>query len=130
MTYVLLTFACLFAYAGGLIILVRVTPMLLTRAYDEGLFMVIMAGDVFGGIFVFGAVALTFALFSGNFPVRVLDLFLLVGITIVGLRLSYKSFGSHRAGIHRASRIVAGSYCLLLALAAFYYIVLLFTRGR
>src|SRR5256885_6878207 len=51
-------------------ILVKVTPLLLSRPYDEGLFMAIAAGDVFGGLFVFGAVALTFALFSGSFAIR------------------------------------------------------------
>src|SRR6266566_3457918 len=120
MLYVLWTLASLIAYVCGLIILVKVTPLLLSRSYDEGLFMAIAAGDVFGGLFVFGAVALTFALFSGSFAIRVLDFLLLVGIIIVSARLSYISF-------RRASRIVAGTYCLFLVLAALYYMVLLFT---
>ncbi|HTD19761.1 MAG TPA: hypothetical protein VK667_09555, partial [Ktedonobacteraceae bacterium] len=90
MMYVLWTFACLILYIGGLIILIKVTPLLFTRAYDEGLFMAIAAGDIFGGLFVFGAVAVTFGLFSGNFAIRVLDFFLLLGIIFVGTRLSFR----------------------------------------
>jgi uncharacterized membrane protein YecN with MAPEG domain len=106
---------------------VKVTPLLLARSYDEGLFMVIAAGDVFGGLFVFGAVALTFALFSGTLAIRVLDFLLLLGIIIVSARLSYTSFRSRMARKNRASSIVAGSYCFLLVLASLYYMGLLFT---
>ncbi len=127
MVYVLWTFACLILYIGGLIILVKVTPLLLTRAYDEGLFMAIAAGDIFGGLFVFGAVAVTFGLFSGKFPIRVLDFFLLLGIIFVGTRLSFRSFRAHKAGTKTSSRIVAGVYCLVLVLVSLYLMVLLFT---
>jgi hypothetical protein len=126
MSYALWTAACLIAYVAGLIILVKVTPLLLSRSYDEGLFMAMAAGDVCGGLFVFGAVTLTFGLFSGNFAIRVLDFLLLVGIIVVNARLSYTIFHSHRARIKKASCIIAGTYCFLLALAAFYYMVLLF----
>src|SRR5438270_6094117 len=125
MSYVLWTLASLIAYVGGLIILVKVTPLLLTRSYDEGMFMAIAAGDVFGGLFVFGAVTLTFALFSGSFAIRVLDFLLLAGIIIVSARLSYTSFRPRMARINKASCIVAGSYCFLLGLAALYYMALL-----
>ena len=128
MSYVLWTLACLGAYVCGLITLVKVTPLLLARSYDEGLFMVIAAGDVFGGLFVFGAVALTFALFSGTFAIRMLDFLLLLGILIVSARLSYISFRPRRTRtFRRASRIVAGTYCLFLVLAALYSMVLLVT---
>lgn len=127
MSDILWTLASLVAYVGGLIILVKVTPLLLTRSYDEGMFMAIAAGDVFGGLFVFGAVTLTFALFSGSFAIRVLDFLLLLGIIIVSARLSYTSFRSSMLRKYRASSIVAGSYCLLLVLAALYYLILLFT---
>ena len=121
MSYVLWTLASLIAYVCGLIILVKVTPLLLSRSYDEGLFMAIASGDVFG------AVALTFALFSGSFAIRVLDFLLLVGLIIVSGRLSYISFRPRRStSFRRASRIVAGTYCLFLVLAALYYMVLLF----
>lgn len=130
MSDILWTLASLVAYIGGLIILVKVTPLLLTRSYDEGMFMAIAAGDVFGGLFVFGAVTLTFALFSGSFAIRVLDFLLLLGIIIVSARLSYTSFRSSMLRKYRASSIVAGSYCLLLVLAALYYLILLFTPAQ
>jgi hypothetical protein len=130
MSDILWTLASLVAYVGGLIILVKVTPLLLTRSYDEGMFMTIAAGDVFGGLFVFGAVTLTFALFSGSFAIRVLDFLLLLGIIIVSARLSYTSFRSSMLRKYRASSIVAGSYCLLLVLAALYYLILLFTPAQ
>src|SRR6266516_3908969 len=121
MAYVLWTFASLIAYVAGLVLLMKVTPMLLSRAYDEGLFMAIAAGDIFGGIFVFAAVAVTFGLFGGNLGISILDFFLLIGILIVCIRLSYISFRRYRAKINSLSRIIAGTYCLLLALAALYY---------
>jgi len=130
MSYVLWTLACLIGYTAGLIILVKVTPLLLSRSYDEGLFMAMAARDVFGALFAFGAVALTFALFSGSLGIRILDFFLLVGIIIASARLSYRSFYSRGAKANKASRIIAGTYCFLLALAAFYYLVLLFTPIR
>jgi len=121
------TLACLCAYIGGLIVLVRVTPLLLIRRYDDGYFMAIAAADVFGGLFVFGAVAVTFALFSGGFAVRLLDFFLLLGIVIVALVMSYRSYYSRRyRRVQPASRIIASIYCLLLGLAALLYIGLLF----
>ena len=90
--------------------------------------MAIMALDIFGGIFTFGAVTITFALFSGNFPIRLLDFFLLLGILIVGIYLASTSFRSNRRrGTYLSSRIVAGVYCLALALAALFYLVLLFS---
>ncbi len=128
MLYVLWTFACLIGYGVGLYILWKVTPLIIVRAYDEGLFMAIMALDIFGGIFVFGAVAVTFSLFSGNIPIRVLDILLLVGILIMAASMSFRSFRARRvSGTKFVSRIVAGAYCLALALAAIFYLVLLFS---
>jgi len=119
--------ACLCAYIAGLVILVKVTPRLFLHRYDEGYFMAIAAADIVGGMFVFGAVAVTFALFSGTFAVRLLDFFLLLGILIVALRMSYRSFYARRgAKAQHVSRMVASVYCLLLGLAALFYLVLLF----
>lgn len=121
------TLACLCAYIGGLVILVRVTPLLLVRRYDDGYFMAIAAADIVGGLFVFGAVAVTFALFSGVFAVRLLDFFLLLGILIVALVMSYRSYYLRRSRrVQAASRIMASVYCLLLGLAAIFCIGLLF----
>ncbi len=127
MPFVLWTLLCLIAYIGGLVILVWVTPYLLARSYDEGLFMGIAAADVFGGMLAFGAVAITFGIFSGNFGSKVLDFVLLIGILIVGGRMSLRSFRSrYFSGTYRSSCIVAGSYGVFLALAALFYIVMLF----
>ena len=127
MIYFWWTIACLIAYIAGLVILMRVTPLLLVRAYDQGLFMAIAAGDILGGIFTFGAIAITFGLFSGSLGIRALDFFLLLGIFAVCAHLSYRIFKRYGIKINRISRIIAGVYCLLLALSALYYIVLLFT---
>src|SRR5438445_8528228 len=111
------TLACLCAYIGGLIVLVRVTPLLLIRRYDEGYFMAIAAADVFGGMFVFGAVAITFALFSGTFAIRLLDFFLLLGIVIVAFGLSYKCFRSPSTiKADPVSSVVVSGYALFLGL--------------
>ena len=127
MPFALWTLFCLFAYVGGLIILVVVTPHLLSRSYDEGLFMAIAAAVVFGGMLAFGGVVITFGIFSGNFGSRVLDFLLLIGILIVGGRMSLYSFRPrYVSGTYFASRIAAGSYGLFLTLAALFYIVMLF----
>src|SRR5947209_20594357 len=100
MAYVLWMLASFVAYAGGLAILLRVTPMLLSRAYDEGLFMAIAAGDILGGIFAFGAVAITFGLFAGNLGIRDLVFFLLLGILSVYAYLSHSRFAGNSVKIN------------------------------
>jgi hypothetical protein len=127
MPFALWTLLCLVAYIGGLIILLWVTPHLLLRSYDEGLFMGIAVADVFGGMLAFGGVVFIYGIFSGNFGSRVLDFLLLIGILVVGGRMSLGSFRPrYYSGTYVASRIIAGSYGLFLALAALFYIVILF----
>jgi len=127
MPFALWTLLSLVAYVGGLVILVWVTPHLLVRSFDEGLFMGIAAADIFGGMLAFGAVTITFGIFSGNFGSRVLDFFLLIGILIAGGRMSIRSFRSrHYSGTSVSSCVVAGSYGVFLALAALFYLVMLF----
>jgi len=129
MLFVLGTLASLIAYIGGLFIVIKVTPLLLFRQYDEGLFMGIAAADIFGGILAFAAVMVTFALFNGtqNVITRVFDTVLLVGIFLIAVRMSLHSIRPRTvAGTFLVSRILAGSFCLLLILAAIYAIVLLF----
>src|SRR6266849_4350164 len=129
MLFVLGTLASLIAYIGGLFIVIKVTPLLLFRQYDEGLFMGIAAADIVGGILAFAAVMVTFALFNGtqNVITRVFDTVLLVGIFLIAVRMSLHSFRPRIAtGTFLVSRILAGSFCLLLTLAATYAIVLLF----
>ena len=127
MPFALWTALCLIAYIGGLVVLLRITPLLFARSYDEGLFMGIAAADVFGGMLAFGAVAITFGIFSGSFGSRVLDFLLLIGILIVGGRMSIRSFRSRfYSGTYRSSCIIAGSYGVFLTLAALFYIAMLF----
>ena len=129
MLFVLGTLASLIAYIGGLFIVIKVTPLLLSRQYDEGLFMGIAAADIVGGILAFAAVMVTFSLFNGtqNVITRIFDTVLLVGIFLIAVRMSLHSFRPRTvAGTFLISRILAGSFCLLLTLAAIYAIVLLF----
>ena len=127
MSPVLWTIFSLIAYVCGLAIILKVTPRLCKLAFDEGLFMVIAAADVFGAIFAFGAVGVTFAAFNGTLAIRVLDFFLLVGLFIVGLRVTLRSLRPRSTwGTVRLSRILAGSFGIFLLLAAFFSLVFLF----
>jgi hypothetical protein len=120
------TLICLVAYVCGLVIIVKMTPMLLSSPYYEGMFMGVAAADVIGGILAYGAMVVSFYLFNGAFAVRVLDFLFLAGIFVVGLALARQSIRPRASG-YRSSRIVAGLYCGLLALAAILSIVFLFT---
>ena len=120
----------LIAYICGLAIILNVTPRLCKLAFDEGLFMLIAAADVFGAVFAFGAVGITFATFNGTFAIRVLDFFLLVGLFIVGLRVTLRSLRPYSTwGTVRLSRILAGGFGIFLLLAAFFGLVFLFRPG-
>jgi hypothetical protein len=117
----------LVAYVCGLILVIAMTPRLLNLRYDEGLFMVIAVAVVLGGVLAFAPLAITFALFNGSFGVKILDFLLLAGIFVVGLRMSLRSFRPHYgSGTFQVSRILAGSYCLLLLAASMYCIIVLF----
>ena len=88
MQYVLLVLVSLIAYGAGVYLLLRITPMLLRRQYDEGLFLGIAALDIFGALLAFGGVVLPLALFSGALPVRILGVLLLLGLLVVSVRLT------------------------------------------
>src|SRR5258708_11127918 len=127
---VLLTVIGVIAYIFGLLIMITVRPRLLKLSFDEGLFMGSAAADVFGGILAFAPVGITFALFSGRFGIKILDFLLLVGILIVGLRMSLRSFRPrYPAGTFQVSRILAGSYCLFFLAAAPSALLRLFFRS-
>ena len=114
-------------YIGGLVIIARMTPMMPSHAFDEGVFMGLAALAILGALLAFGAIVVTYFLFSGNIGVRALDFLLLLGILIVAIRTSLRSFHPRRSKTRfSASRILAGSYCILLIIAALCYIVLLF----
>ncbi|MBE3558795.1 MAG: hypothetical protein IMW89_06155 [Ktedonobacteraceae bacterium] len=127
MVYVIWTVVSIAAYIIGLFIIWTTMPRLLVHSYDEGSFMGFAALAILGAILVFGAVAITFAVFSGAFGIRVLDFIFLVGIFLVGMASALKSF---RPAIlvrtHRSSRIMAGVFCLCLATASLYYVVQIF----
>ncbi len=130
MQHVLWTLIGLVAYICGLAIIVAVTPRLWRLRFDEGLFMGLAAADVFGGILAFAPIGITFALFNGTFAIKVLDFLLLVGIFIIGLWMSLRSFRPpYKGGAFQLSRILVGSYSLLLVAAAGYCIVLLFVSS-
>ena len=127
MQYVLWTLASFIAYTAGLIVIMRITPLLLPRSFDEPWFMGIAVIDIVGAILAFGGVIVTYSLFSGAFAVKVLDFFLLVGILFAAARTSLVCFRPRTAtGTFQVSRIMAGSYGLFLAAAACYYIVEIF----
>ena len=124
MSPVPLTIVSIIAYIGGIILLLWITPQILSHRYDEGFFMLFAAADIFGGLLVFGAVGVTFALFNGVGAVRVFDFFLLAIIIGISLRLAFRSFRPRsRAGMERISGVLVGSYFMLLVVAALYAIV-------
>lgn len=131
MQYVLWVIISLVAYAAGVVVLLRVTPMLLHRQYDEGLFMGIAALDIVGALLAFGGIIIPLLLFSGALGVRILSIILLIGILLVAARLTRSSFQARAsAGTFSSSRIIAGCYSIFLALAALYYMVQIFILGR
>ncbi len=138
MPFFLWTLFSLVIYTSGLVIIVRVTPMLLVRRFDEGLFMALAALDLIGGICAFGAIVITLAIFNGEIPIRVMDFLLLLGIVFVAVLMSRRSLRPLRGAVRgsryysasvqvsQVSCVLAGIYCLVLAVAALYYMVLLF----
>src|SRR5437763_3405098 len=92
MQYVLWTLASLIAYAAGLLVIIRITPLLLPRSVDDLWFTGIAVIDIIGAILAFGAVVVTYSLFSGNFAVKVLDFLLLAGIVFVACWTSFTCF--------------------------------------
>lgn len=125
----LLTFGCIVAYIAGLILLVKIMPGLLKRAYDDALFIGVAAVAVLGAMLAFGSIGITFAAFSGNTLVRVFDGLLLLIFLFTALRTAMGAFRPRYGigiGTYRVSRIMTGSFFLALAIAAVYMLVLLF----
>jgi len=127
MQSVVWTLIGLIAYVCGLVIVITMTPRLWKFKFDEWMFMGYAVAVVSGGILVFVPLAITFALFNGSLGVKIFDFLLLVGIFVVGLRMSLRSFRPRNAGgTFQVSRILVGSFCLLLLAASVYCIILLF----
>jgi len=125
MQNLLWTFLSLVAYIVGLVVIVKLTPRLLVHTFDEGAFMGIAAAAIVGALVAFGAVVVTFA--NGNLLVRVLSFLLLLGILIVGIQLSLKSFRPRMpANTVTASRFMAGGFAVFLIVAALSLMVRLF----
>lgn len=125
----LIMLGCVVAYIVGLVMLVKITPGLLRRAYDDALFIGVAAVAVLGAMLAFGAVGVVYMLFSGALAARVFDALLLVILAIVALRTSFGAFRprySFNSGTYRASRILAGSFFLALVAAAAVVLILLF----
>lgn len=125
----LITLGCLVAYIGGLLLLVKIMPSLVKRAFDDALFIGVAAVAIFGAMLVFGAVGVTFALFSGGIGVRIADALMLIILGVVTLRTSMNAFrpryDSYQSA-NRTSRILVGIFFLLLAVAATVVLILLF----
>lgn len=131
MQYTLWVFVSLVAYIAGVVVLLRVTPMLLHRHYDEGLFMGIAAIAISGALLAFGGTIIPLAIFSGALGARILDVFLLIVLLLVAVHLARRSFRSRvTVDTFRISRIITGTYSIFLAVATLYYIVEIFIIGR
>ena len=127
MSATLWTVLSLIAYIAGVGVILNATPRLCRLAFDESLFMAIAVADVFGAIFAFGAVGITFAAFNGTFAIRLLDFFLLVGIFIVSIRMTLRSLRPPTmGGTFRLSRILVGCFGVFLLLASFLSLIFLF----
>ena len=109
----LITLGCLVAYIVGLLLLVKIMPSLVKRAFDDALFIGVAAVAIFGAMLVFGAVGVTFALFSGGIGVRVADALMLIILGVVTLRTSRNAFrpryNSYQSA-NRTSRILVGTF--------------------
>lgn len=125
----LLTLGCIVAYIGGLFLLVRVTPRLIKRAFDDALFIGVAAAAIFGAMLSFGAIGVIFAIANGALIARVFDGLLLIiqGITTLrtGIGVLRPRYDLN-LGTYRASRIMTGSFFLALAAASVVVLVLLF----
>lgn len=125
----LITFGCIIAYIIGLFLLVKVTPGLIKRAFDDALFIGVAAGAVFGAMLSFGGIGVIYAVSNGATLARVFDALLLIILGIVALRTSISVFRPRydsNLGTYRTSRILAGGFFLALVAAALVVLALLF----
>ncbi|HEX7733483.1 MAG TPA: hypothetical protein VF458_01425 [Ktedonobacteraceae bacterium] len=125
----LIAFGCLVAYIAGLVLLVRIMPRLIKRAFDEALFIGVAALAILGAMLAFGSIGVTFALFSGSLGARIWVALLLLILGIITLRTSINAFrpryNSYQSA-NKTSRLLTGSFFLLLAVAAAALLALLF----
>lgn len=126
MSFALWTLLSIVVYILGAALFLWVTPRVYLYAYDQLPFTGYAALEIVAALCMFGAVAITYGLYSGGFSIKVLDFFFLLGILILTIRLSYWSFRRYYSGAIALSRTITGVYFLLLILAALYYIAVLF----
>lgn len=125
----LVAFGCTITYSAGLVLLVKIMPGLLKRAYDDALFIGVAALAILGAMLAFGSIGITFDIFNGTLFVRLFDALLLLILLLITLRTAMGAFRPRYGigvGTYRMSRIMAGSFFLALACAAIYVLVLLF----
>ena len=121
------TFLSVVVYIVGLVVIVRLTPRLFVHTFDDGVFMGIAAASIVGALGEFGAVVITFAIFNGHPVVRALNFLLLLGILIVGIQISLKSFRPSMIGnTVTVSRFLAGGFAVFLIVAALSLMIRLF----
>ena len=130
MQYVLWTILSLVAYIGGLVIIIRATPPLTIRSFDEGLFMGIAALDILGAMLAFGAFIVTYGLYSGNLPIKILNFFMLLVIAIIAGRLGFTTYRPRsKVKTLPISRLIVIVYCAFLICIALYCVTLLFASS-
>jgi hypothetical protein len=122
----LVTLAGLVAYIVGLVLIVKTTPRLLFRSYDEAWFMVFAVLDIFGAFLIFGGILISLAVVNGNVGMKALDFLLLVVVMLITGYMAVSCFRRYGRDVQQISRYAASSFCLFLLLAALYYIVQLF----
>ncbi len=125
MQNILFSVLSIFAYIVGLVMIGKLTPKLLSHAFDESVFVGIATLDIFGAFLAFGAIVVMLGLFNGSLVIKLIDLLLLVGILWVSIRMT--SYCLHpRAKAFRVSQWLASAYCLFLVGSVGYYIFQLF----
>jgi hypothetical protein len=125
----LISLGCLVAFVAGIFLLVRIMPRLIKRAVDDALFIGVAAVAIFGAMLAFGSIGVTFAVFSGGIGVRIADAVLLVVLGVATLRTALGAFrpryNSYQSE-NRTTRLIVGSFFLLLTGTALVLLVLLF----
>ncbi|HKV57569.1 MAG TPA: hypothetical protein VJO32_04785 [Ktedonobacteraceae bacterium] len=125
----LLTVLCLISYGCGLAVLLKVTPMLVKRKFDDVFFMGLAAAVIIGSLLVFAPIGILFSFFNSAFAVRTLDVIMLLGIALVAVRIAYRCFRpSYKMEVIRLSGILTGSYYLLVLVLTAYALVLMFVQ--
>ncbi len=120
------TLLSLVAYIVGLVLILKATPRLLFRSYDEIRFMVLAVLAILGAFLTFGGIVVSLAVWDGNIGIKAVDFILLVLVILITGRMAVSCFRNTKQDVQFVSRYAAGVFCLFLSLSAVYYIVALF----